>query len=66
MCYGIGVTLARHLAVDEMTVLPAPSAFSLACARLGWSLLDVKMVSLCGRDPVLLLPYSIQRRASWC
>jgi precorrin-6Y C5,15-methyltransferase (decarboxylating) len=54
MCYGIGVTLARRLAVAEMTILPAPSSFSLACARLGWSLTDVEMVSLCGRDPALL------------
>jgi len=54
MCYGIGVTLTRCLAVTEMTIVPAPSAFSLACARLGWSLTDVETVSLCGRDPALL------------
>jgi precorrin-6Y C5,15-methyltransferase (decarboxylating) len=54
MCYGIGVTLTRRLAVAEMTIIPAPSAFSLACARLGWSLTDVETVSLCGRDPALL------------
>ena len=54
MCYGIGVTLTRYLAITEMTIVPAPSAFSLACARLGWSLPDVEMVSLCGRDPALL------------
>jgi len=54
MCYGIGVTLIRRLAVDEMTIVPAPSAFSLACARLGWSLTDVELVSLCGRHPALL------------
>jgi precorrin-6Y C5,15-methyltransferase (decarboxylating) len=54
MCYGIGVTLTRRLAVAEMTIIPAPSAFSLACARLGWSLTDVESVSLCGRDPALL------------
>jgi precorrin-6Y C5,15-methyltransferase (decarboxylating) len=54
MCYGIGVTLCRYLATAEMTIVPAPSAFSLACARLGWSLPDVESVSLCGRDPALL------------
>jgi len=37
-----------------MTIVPAPSAFSLACARLGWSLTDVVTLSLCGRDPALL------------
>jgi precorrin-6Y C5,15-methyltransferase (decarboxylating) len=54
MCYGIGVTLTRSLSVAEMTIVPAPSAFSLACARLGWSLTEVETLSLCGRDPALL------------
>lgn len=54
MCYGIGVTLTRRIPVAEMTIVPAPSAFSLACARLGWSLTDVEILSLCGRDPALL------------
>lgn len=54
MCYGIGSTLARQIEIAEMTIVPAPSAFSLACARLGWSLQEVEMLSLCGRDPALL------------
>jgi precorrin-6B C5,15-methyltransferase / cobalt-precorrin-6B C5,C15-methyltransferase len=54
MCYGIGVTLTRHVSPEEMSIVPAPSAFSLACARLGWPATEVEMVSLCGRDPALL------------
>lgn len=54
MCYGIGVTLTRHISIAEITIVPAPSAFSLACARLGWSLAEVETLSLCGRDPALL------------
>lgn len=54
MCYGIGVTFTRHVPITEMTIVPAPSAFSLACARLGWALTDVETLSLCGRDPTLL------------
>ncbi len=54
MCYGIGVSLLRQTPITEMTIVPAPSAFSLACARLGWSLTDVETLSLCGRDPNLL------------
>jgi precorrin-6Y C5,15-methyltransferase (decarboxylating) len=54
MCYGIGVTLTRALSVAEMTIVPVPSAFSLACARLGWALTEVETVSLCGRDPALV------------
>jgi precorrin-6B C5,15-methyltransferase / cobalt-precorrin-6B C5,C15-methyltransferase len=54
MCYGIGVTLTRHIQLTEMTIIPAPSAFSLACSRLGWALTEVETLSLCGRDPALL------------
>lgn len=54
MYYGIGVTLRSHIPISEMTIIPAPSAFSLACARLGWSFMEVEMLSLCGRDPALI------------
>ncbi len=48
-CYGVGTLIARHVPLDEMRVHPAPSAFSLACARLGWSLPSVETLSLHGR-----------------
>ena len=54
LCYGIGVTLLRYISTDEMTIIPAPSTFSLACAKLGWSLTDVETLSLCGRSPDFL------------
>jgi precorrin-6B C5,15-methyltransferase / cobalt-precorrin-6B C5,C15-methyltransferase len=54
LCYGIGVTLLRYLSIDQMTIVPAPSTFSLACAKLGWSLTDVETLSLCGRSPDFL------------
>lgn len=54
MCHGIGVTLTHRISIAEMTIIPAPSTFSLACARLGWSLTEVETLSLCGRDPALL------------
>lgn len=54
LCYGVGVTLLRKLAIAEMTIIPAPSAFSLACARLGWAFTEVEPISLCGRNPALL------------
>jgi precorrin-6B C5,15-methyltransferase / cobalt-precorrin-6B C5,C15-methyltransferase len=57
MCYGIGVTLTRQIPISEITIIPAPSAFSLACARLGWSLTEVETLSLCGRPPSLLQSY---------
>ena len=48
-CFGIGSTLVRHVPPDEMVCHPAPSAFSLASARLGWAQQDCALVSLCGR-----------------
>ncbi len=54
LCYGIGTTLLRHIPIEEMVIAPAQSAFSLACARLGWALPEVETLSLCGRDPNLL------------
>jgi precorrin-6Y C5,15-methyltransferase (decarboxylating) len=47
--YGIGSVLANHVAPDETIVVPAPSSFSLAAARLGWALPDIALVSLHGR-----------------
>jgi precorrin-6Y C5,15-methyltransferase (decarboxylating) len=48
--YGIGALLARHVAPGETVVVPAPSAFSLAAARLGWPLAECALVSLHGRE----------------
>ena len=47
--YGVGSLLARHVDAVETVVVPAPSAFSLATARLGWPLPEVAQVSLHGR-----------------
>lgn len=55
-CHGVGVTLARNVPIDEMRVLPAPSAFSLAASRLGWALQDIETVSLHGRPVELIRP----------
>jgi len=60
--YGVGVTLARRIAAHEMVVVPAPSAFSLAAARLGWSLADAILLSLHGRSLDLIRPH-LQPRA---
>jgi precorrin-6B C5,15-methyltransferase / cobalt-precorrin-6B C5,C15-methyltransferase len=54
MCYGVGTTILRHISRSEMTIVPVPSAYSLACSRLGWSLPEVELLSLCGRDPASL------------
>jgi precorrin-6B C5,15-methyltransferase / cobalt-precorrin-6B C5,C15-methyltransferase len=47
--YGVGSVLANHIAPEETLVVPAPSSFSLAAARLGWALPDIALVSVHGR-----------------
>lgn len=54
MFYGVGATLAREIAAEEMRILSAPSSFSLAAARLGWPLQDVVPLTIHGR-PIDLL-----------
>jgi precorrin-6Y C5,15-methyltransferase (decarboxylating) len=49
MLYGVGNVLARRLAPYEFRVIPAVSAFTIACARLGWSCADVQLVSIVHR-----------------
>ena len=56
-CYGVGSLLARDIPAAETIVVPAPSAFSLAAARLGWALPDVALVSLHGRALDLIRPH---------
>src|SRR5471032_2018399 len=46
MYYGVGASLARQVAAEELLVLPAPSSVSLAAARLGWPLQDVVTLSV--------------------
>jgi precorrin-6Y C5,15-methyltransferase (decarboxylating) len=55
--YGVGTVLARHVDPHEMNVVPAPSAFSLAAARLGWALPETALLSLHGRTLDLVRPH---------
>ena len=54
--YGVGAELARLVPVDEILCFPQPSAFSLAAARVGWSLPDCDCVSLHGRALERIVP----------
>jgi precorrin-6B C5,15-methyltransferase / cobalt-precorrin-6B C5,C15-methyltransferase len=47
--YGVGTALLRHFRREEMTILPQPSAFSLAASRLGWAVAECAALSLHGR-----------------
>ncbi len=55
--YGVGSVLAHKIDRGEMIVLPAPSAFSLAAARLGWSLPQTVLLSVHGRTLDLVRPH---------
>jgi len=54
--HGVGVTLARKVKAQDMHVIPAPSAISLAASRLGWALQDIETISLHGRPLDLIRP----------
>ncbi|PTE09298.1 precorrin-6y C5,15-methyltransferase (decarboxylating) subunit CbiE [Mesorhizobium helmanticense] len=54
--HGVGAPLARKVKLREMHVIPAPSAISLAAARLGWALPDIETISLHGRPLDLIRP----------
>lgn len=49
MFYGVGASLARQVAAEELTILPAPSSVSLAAARLAWPLQEVATLSVVAR-----------------
>lgn len=40
LMHGIAVQIVEHFGADQVHVHPAPSAFSLAAARMGWALSD--------------------------
>ncbi len=54
--YGVGAELARLVPPDEILCFPGASAFSLAAARMGWSLPDCDCVSLHGRAFERIVP----------
>jgi precorrin-6B C5,15-methyltransferase / cobalt-precorrin-6B C5,C15-methyltransferase len=55
--YGVGSVLAGRVPPEETLVVPAPSAFSLAAARLCWALPETALVSLHGRELSRIRPH---------
>ncbi|MGH6660648.1 MAG: precorrin-6y C5,15-methyltransferase (decarboxylating) subunit CbiE, partial [Rhodospirillales bacterium] len=47
--FGIAANLIRRFGVEAVRVIPAASAFSLAAARMGWSIPDVECLTVHGR-----------------
>jgi precorrin-6B C5,15-methyltransferase / cobalt-precorrin-6B C5,C15-methyltransferase len=58
MNFGIGATLFREFGsvfgAEALAILPAPGAFSLAAARMGWALPDTTCLSIHGRPLAVL------------
>ncbi len=57
MFYGVGAALMRQFSRAEMRILPHPSSFSLAAARMGWPLQAVRWISVHGRPLELVIPH---------
>jgi precorrin-6B C5,15-methyltransferase / cobalt-precorrin-6B C5,C15-methyltransferase len=55
--FGVGAMLMRRFTTDETICVPAPSAFALAAARLGWSEQDCATLSLHGRPLEAIVPH---------
>ncbi len=55
--FGVGAMLMRRFAAEDMIAIPAPSAFALAAARLGWSEQDCAMLTLHGRPLEAIIPH---------
>jgi precorrin-6B C5,15-methyltransferase / cobalt-precorrin-6B C5,C15-methyltransferase len=57
MLHGIGPLLTARLDSSEYVVFPQASAFSLACARLGWPCAETSLVSLVNQRGESILRY---------
>ncbi len=57
MWFGVGATLSHRVGENEVKVLPAPSAFSLAAARMAWPIADIDCLSTHGRPTEALISF---------
>jgi precorrin-6B C5,15-methyltransferase / cobalt-precorrin-6B C5,C15-methyltransferase len=55
--YGVARKLLQLIPFDEVEIIPHLSAFSLAAARLGWSIPDCDCLSLHGRPAAQIEPF---------
>jgi precorrin-6Y C5,15-methyltransferase (decarboxylating) len=49
LLHGVATTLLSRVDRTEMTVIPAVSAFQLACAAMLWPTAETRLVTACGR-----------------
>jgi precorrin-6B C5,15-methyltransferase / cobalt-precorrin-6B C5,C15-methyltransferase len=51
MLHGVGGMLVRLFGAQQVRVLPHVSSVTLACARLGWTVQDIEVISLVTAEP---------------
>lgn len=61
MLHGVGGSIARRAGAEAVRVIPHPSSFALACARLGWPADEVELVSLVA-GPAEAIGHALQPR----
>lgn len=55
--FGAGASIAKRFGMENVVIHPAPGAFSLAAARMGWSLPDCERLTVHGRPFEVVLRY---------
>lgn len=55
--FGIGSVMAEIFDCSDMEVFPSISSVSLACSILRWPLQETRIISVCGRDPLIIQPH---------
>ncbi|NBC33719.1 MAG: precorrin-6y C5,15-methyltransferase (decarboxylating) subunit CbiE [Alphaproteobacteria bacterium] len=51
LLHGIGSLVVNQFPRAELRIVPSPSAYALACARLGWPRDQIECLNFHGRDP---------------
>ncbi|MGU3577207.1 precorrin-6y C5,15-methyltransferase (decarboxylating) subunit CbiE [Brucellaceae bacterium C25G] len=57
MFFGMGASIMRHFTTEDVEIIPFPSSYSLAAARMGWPLQNVECLSVHGRPLAILQKY---------
>ncbi|MFZ2239982.1 MAG: precorrin-6y C5,15-methyltransferase (decarboxylating) subunit CbiE, partial [Gordonia amarae] len=57
MFHGVGASIVRKVGAERVTVLPHVSSASLACARLGWDVAGIHIVSAVTGPPEAIAPH---------
>ncbi|MGB0576936.1 MAG: precorrin-6y C5,15-methyltransferase (decarboxylating) subunit CbiE [Alphaproteobacteria bacterium] len=54
--HGAGSTLSKTIPIEEMSIYPSPSAYSLAAAQIGWAIENTICLTVHGRKLETIIP----------